>query len=75
MANVNCEACEAIRQTDPNLIVNGFTDTECASLKNDTGLSASSGNNDCTDLDNLNDCLVGNGATEVEASDVCDWKE
>lgn len=75
MANTNCEACEAIRQTDPNLIVNGFTDTECNSLKNDTGLSPTSGNNDCTDLDNLNDCLVGNGATEVEAYDVCDWKE
>lgn len=75
MANISCEACEEIRQTDPNLIVNGFTDTECNSLKNDTGLSPSSGNNDCEDLNNLNDCLVGNGATEVEAYDVCDWKE
>ena len=50
MANVNCEACEEIRQVDPNLIVNGFGDTECASLKNNTGLSPSSGNDDCTDL-------------------------
>lgn len=75
MANQNCSACEDLRQTDPNLIVNGFTDTECTSLKNDTGLVASSGHNDCTDLNNLNDCLVGNMETELDAYDVCDWKE
>lgn len=74
MANVSCSACEDLRQTDPNLIVNGFTDTECTSLQNDTGLSPSSGHDDCTDLNNLNDCLVGNEATEVESYDVCDWK-
>lgn len=74
MANISCSSCEDIRQTDPNLIVNGFTDTECASLKNDTGLVPSSGHNDCTDLNNLNDCLVGNMETEVDAYDVCDWK-
>ena len=53
MANVNCSACEDLRQTDPNLIVNGIGDSECASLQNDTGLVASSGHNDCTDLNNL----------------------
>lgn len=74
MANTNCEACEELRQTDPSLIVNGLGDEECASLQNDTGLVASSGNNDCEDLHNLNDCLVGNYATEVDAYDVCDWK-
>ena len=71
---MNCAACEEIRETDPNLIVNGFTDTECSSLANDTGLNPSSGNNDCTDLNNLNDCLVGNLETEVDSYDVCDWK-
>lgn len=74
MANLNCDACESIRQDDPNLIVNGFTDTECASLQNNTGLNPSSGNDDCEDLNNLNDCLVGNMETEVDAYDVCDWK-
>ena len=74
MANVNCEACESIRQTDPSLIVNGIGDTECASLKNNTGLVPSSGHEDEEDLHNLNDCLVGNMATEVDAYDVCDWK-
>ena len=74
MANINCEACEDLRQDDPSLIVNGFTDTECASLQNNTGLNPSSGNKDCEDLNNLNDCLVGNMETEVDAYDVCDWK-
>lgn len=74
MANMNCEACESIRQIDPSLIVNGIGDTECASLKNNTGLTPSSGHEDEEDLHNLNDCLVGNMATEVDAYDVCDWK-
>lgn len=74
MANLNCDACEQLRQTDPSLIVNGFTDSECASLKNDTGLVPGSGHDDCTDLNNMNDCMVGNMATEVSAYDVCDWK-
>lgn len=74
MANYNCDSCESIRQTDPSLIVNGLGDTECSSLANDSGLNPSSGHNDAEDLHNLNDCLVGNQATEVEAFDVCDWK-
>lgn len=74
MANMNCSACEDLRQVDPNLIVNGFGDDECNSLQNNTGLSPSSGNDDCTDLNNMNDCLVGNMATEIESYDVCDWK-
>lgn len=75
MANtISCEACEEIRQNDPSFVVNGLGDTECASLQNNTGLNPSSGNDDCEDLNNLNDCLVGNMAAEVDAYDVCDWK-
>ena len=75
MAEVHCEACIDLRENVPELVVNGFTDEMCASLKNDTGLKASVGHNDCTDLNNLNDCLVGNMETEVEDFDVCDWRE
>ena len=75
MANISCEACNDLRELDPSLIANGFSDTECASLKNDTGLVTSSGNSDCDDLDMMNDCLVGNMAAEVETYDVCDWKD
>lgn len=74
MANINCDACSDLRNDAPNVVVNGITDTECASLKNNTGLSPSSGNDDCKDLDNLNDCLIGNLEGEIEAYDVCEWK-
>lgn len=75
MANYNCDACNELRNDAPNLIVNGLTNTECASLKNNTGLNPSSGNDDCTDLDNMNDCLIGNLEAEVDAYDVCNWKD
>lgn len=73
--NKNCNACEELRTDAPDFVQNGVTDKVCASLKNDTGFSPTSGNNDCTDLDNANDCLVGNMADEIEAYDVCDWKK
>lgn len=75
MANVNCEACEELRQTDPNMIVNGWSDSECTSMKNDTGLVASKGHNDCQDLEDMNDCMVGNLDAEIDKYEVCDWKK
>lgn len=74
MANLNCKACDDLRNEVPQLIANGFDSNMCASLQNDTGLSPSSGHDDCTDLNKLNDCLVGNMEEELEAYDVCDWK-
>lgn len=75
MANVNCEACTEIRELDPNLVANGWSNTECTSFKNDTGLDPSNGHNDCTDLELMNDCLIGNLDVEVDKYEVCDWKE
>lgn len=74
MADINCEACETLRQEVPQLICNGFDDDMCTSLQNDTGLEPQNGHNDCTDLNNLNDCLVGNEEAEVDLYEVCDWK-
>lgn len=70
----SCEACEELREEAPSLVCNGFDDSMCTSLQNDTGLVASSGNNDCHDLNNLNDCLVGNMEAEIDMFEVCDWK-
>lgn len=75
MAKINCDACDELRTLDPSMIVNGLGDDECTSLANDTGIVASSGHNDCTDLKMLNDCLVGNMIAELEKTDLCDWKE
>ena len=74
MAELNCSACEDIRELDPNFVVNGFGDDECTSLKNDTGLAAASGHDDFTDLNLMNDCLVGVPGAEIDKFDVCDWK-
>ena len=74
MANLNCTACENLMNDVPELIVNGLNDSMCTSLKNDTGLTTSNANNDCTDLNDMNDCLIGNMETEIEKYDVCDWK-
>lgn len=74
MAELSCQSCEDIKQEVPSLVTNGLSSTMCASLKNDTGLKASSGNDDCEDLNNLNDCLVGNMETEIDKYDVCEWK-
>ena len=72
--NYNCSACEELRQDVPSLICNGLDEDMCLSLSNDTGLVPSSGNDDCHDLNNLNDCLVGNMEHEVDMHEVCDWK-
>lgn len=75
MANKNCQACADLQEYAPEFVLNGVTDNVCASLKNNTGFNPSNNRNDCTDLDDANDCLIGNMEEEVDAYDVCDWKE
>lgn len=71
----NCSACDDLKETSPNFAVNGFTNSMCTSLQNNTGLVPSSGHDDCEDLNDLNDCLVGNMAREVDSYQSCDWKK
>ena len=75
MAIKDCSACDDLRQNAPNLTISGLTNSMCTSLKNNTGLSPSSGNDDCEDLNDLNDCLIGNMAAEVNEYKSCEWKE
>lgn len=75
MIDYSCSACEELRQDAPSFVVNGLSDTECASLGNNTGLNPSSGNNDCTDLNNMNDCLIKNMENEINSYNVCSWKD
>lgn len=74
MANYDCGSCEDLRTSAPHFVANGFTSYECNSLKNNTGLNPSSGHDDCTDLNDMADCLVGNMEQELPAYDTCDWK-
>ena len=71
---INCSACEELREQAPVLFVSGIGDDECTSLQNNTGINSSSGNDDYTDLSNMNDCLIGNLISELDAYDDCDWK-
>ncbi len=71
--NVYCEACETLKTQDPNLVVNGITDTECNYLQNDDGITGE--NDDCTDLNTMNDCLIGSMGDEAEISPMCNWRE
>ena len=72
---INCNACEELRENAPDFVVNELTDRMCTSLKNNTGLNPSNSNTNCDDLHDANDCLVGRMAQDVEAYEVCDWKE
>ena len=69
MADINyCEACETLKEVDANLVVNGFTDENCANLQANTGLAGDS--DDCTDLNTMNDCLIG-AEVDEQGSDMC----
>ena len=72
MAKYQCDACEALREKDPNLIINGFSDENCESLANGTGLNGEGDNFE--DLNDLNDCLVGSMEADVKTYESCDWK-
>lgn len=75
MSTLNCSACAELQENAAEFVVNGVNDTVCTSLKNNSGFSPSSGHDDETDLDLANDCLVGNLTQEIDAYDVCDWKD
>lgn len=77
MSNINCNACETLKNTSPHFVANGITSTECTSLAADTGLNPNLTNkhNDATDLHTMNDCLVGRQAGELEDYNVCDWQD
>lgn len=71
----NCKACDDLRTNAPNVLVNGVDATACNSLKNNTGFNPATSTDDCADLEDANDCLVGMMEEELDAYDVCDWKE
>lgn len=73
MADINCSSCDDLRVNAPNFVQNGLGDEECANLAGNGGLSGNS--DDCTDLHDINDCLVGMMENELPMYEVCDWKK
>lgn len=74
MSEISCTACQELRESAPEFTARGVTDAVCDSLANNTGLDATNGHDDATDLHLANDCLIGRMEDEVNAYDVCDWK-
>lgn len=72
MKDIQCDACANLQATAPNFVVNGIGDAECANLANNMGIGGNS--DDCTDLHDANDCLIGFMDDEVDAYSTCDWK-
>lgn len=75
MSEVSCTACQELREDAPEFVTRGVTSKVCNSLANDTGLDATNGNNDATDLHTANDCLIGRMEDEINSYDTCDWKK
>jgi uncharacterized coiled-coil protein SlyX len=71
-----CESCNDLKTYAANFILNGITNTECNSLGVDTGLNPSLNpkHNNCQDLNDINDCLIGRLKDTLPAADKCDWK-
>ena len=72
MLETDCLACTELRENVPELVVNGWQDEYCATMESDNGLGY--GNNDCEDLNTMNNCLIGNMADEAQIAEVCDWR-
>lgn len=75
MSSKNCASCNELREVSPDFALNGVTDAIAENLEKDEGLTADDSRNNCDDLHDINDCLVGNMEDELDAYDVCEWKD
>lgn len=75
MSQIDCSACSELQQLAPDFAQNGVTARVAASLKNNTGFNPSNNRDNCEDLNDANDCLVGRMDGELEQYEMCDWKE
>ena len=76
MSNRNCDACSNLLTDNAEFATNGTTATVQESLKENTGFNPNLTvlHTDCEDLNDANDCLIGNMIDEVDAYDVCDLR-
>lgn len=71
-----CKACEDLKSLSNNFVLNGVTETECASLNKNFGLNDQIPvlHDNCEDLRTTLDCLIGQLIEELPKYDNCDWK-
>lgn len=70
-----CNACEALKKNGSDFYMNGVTNAVCKALMDNKGFDPGSDRDNCEDLHDANDCLIANLYDELDAYDVCDWKE
>lgn len=75
MSKPNCDACTELREYAPTFVMNGVTNAVAKNLKNNKGVAGAKNHNNCEDLNDVVDCLIGRLGQEVESLDVCDWKD
>ena len=75
MSQQSCNACNDLREYAPEFVINGVTDNVCEHLADNEGLSGADAHNDCDDLHDVNDCLIGNMDDELESFEICEWKD
>lgn len=66
-----CKTCEDLQQYSPDFLANGVTDEMCSNLESNTGLM-NKGRENCTDLHNANDCLIGGIAEKATSYNPCE---
>lgn len=67
-----CNSCEQLEKYNYDFVQKGITDDMRASLKKDKGLKESNGFNNCQDLNNMNDCLIGGMVERIPSYNSCD---
>lgn len=67
-----CNSCEQLEKYNFDFVQKGITDDMRASLKKDKGLKESNGFNNCQDLNDMNDCLIGGMVERIPSYNSCD---
>ncbi len=67
-----CASCETLEKYNYDFVQKGLTDDMVASLKKDKGLKESNGWNNCQDLQDMNDCLIGGMVNDIPSFNSCD---
>lgn len=73
----DCQSCDELKKTSPEFVLHGIREKECKSLQKNTGLNPKLPvlHNNCQDLNNMNDCLLGYLGEELPAVNMCDIKD
>ena len=77
MAEKYCESCESLQEYAANFLLNGITEKECESLGKNTGLNPDLTvlHENCEDLHDVLNCLLGAFSEKLKAVDLCDKKK